>query len=145
MQFAWVELDGESRAGTDTPAGIGNAWTPVSETTALVTPGAPRVAAALAAAHPEWDVVLAGADAIAAGKPLVVVADAETWQRHWADWQRVRSHGEVLIRAERPAELRQLVGVRTLPPYARPDAGRAWSVIGDAGPRRVVLPALVRR
>ncbi len=53
--------------------------------------------------------------------------------------------GEVLIRAERPGELRQLVGIRAQPPYARPDAGRAWSVIGDRPPRRVVLPALDRR
>ena len=60
-------------------------------------------------------------------------------------WQRVRSHGEVLIRAERPSELRQLVGIRARPPYARPDAGRAWSVIGDRAPRRVGIDALGRR
>ena len=70
------------------------------------------------------------------------VADAETWQRNWSVWQRIRAESEVLIRAEHPADLRQLAGVRELPPYARPHAGRAWSVRGAESPRRVILREL---
>lgn len=144
MQFAWVEGPGvESRSGElrgSTPV-----WVPQAEITALVTPGVVGVVAALAAAHPDCDVQAVGPEVSGTGRPLVLVGDAENWQRQWALWQRVRSQGEVLIRAERPGELRQLVGIRAQPPYARPDAGRAWSVIGDRPPRRVVLPALDRR
>ncbi|WP_136050656.1 FtsK/SpoIIIE domain-containing protein [Microbacterium sp. K36] len=144
MQFAWVEGSGALRR-SGVPRRGTTAWVPQTEMTALVTPGAPAVVAALMTAHPEWDVRSVDSEVREAGKPLVLVADAETWQRYVALWQHVRSRGEVLIRAERPSELRQLVGVRGLPPYARPDAGRAWSVIGDRPPRRVVLPALGRR
>lgn len=145
MQFAWVDEEGEPRSSTVVAGGAESGWVPATASTALVTPGARGVAAALAAAHPEWEVALLGAEVGRTARPCVVVGDAETWQRHWTDWQRARSEGEVLIRAERPAELRQLVGVRTLPPYARQDAGRAWSVVGDRAPRRVVLPALAPR
>ncbi|WP_101846280.1 FtsK/SpoIIIE domain-containing protein [Zhihengliuella sp. ISTPL4] len=144
LQFAWGGDEDAPRRTAESSGDARHAWAPETEMTALVTPGAPGVAATLAAAHPEWDVEHAGPEATGNGKPLVLVADAETWQRHWALWLHVRSQGEVLIRAERPSELRQLIGVRHLPPYARPDAGRAWSVIGDRPPRRVILPDLVR-
>ena len=81
-------------------------------------------------------------DLTASTRPTIVIGDADAWQRNWPLWQRVRREGETLIRAENAAELRQLAGVRELPPYARLHAGRAWSLIGDAGPRRVVVPAL---
>ncbi len=145
MQFAWIEPGAVPARAMQTLQDATPTWTPARETAALVTPGAPAVLRALAAAHPEWDVQPVAPEVSANGKPLVLVADAESWQRHWSLWQRVRSHGEVLIRAERAGELRQLVGVRTLAPYARPDAGRAWSVIGDRAPRRVVIDALGRR
>lgn len=145
MQFAWIDTEGVPVRPVQPLRKVAPAWAPAGELTALVTPGAASVVETLASAHPEWDVQAARPETSRTGKPLVLVADAESWQRHWALWQRVRSHGEVLIRAERPSELRQLVGVRVRPPYARPDAGRAWSVIGDRAPRRVVIDALGRR
>ena len=63
----------------------------------------------------------------------------------WQLWQQVRAQGEILIRAENPADLRQLAGVREIPPFARLHAGRAWSLRDAGQPRRVVLPELTPR
>ncbi|MEV7609333.1 FtsK/SpoIIIE domain-containing protein [Microbacterium sp. NPDC089320] len=126
----------------------GEGWTPRSAITALVTPGVSATAESLAAAYPECDVVLldgATREARASTRPAMVLGDADVWQRHRTLWQRVRHEGEVLIRVENAAELRQLAGVREIPPYARSHAGRAWSLVGDSGPSRVVIPALAPR
>ena len=141
VQLAWVEEEAVSAPMPQPQA----TWTPSDAVTAIVSAGARSVVAQLRDAHPRYEVIHAGVEPTSAGVPCVVVADAETWQRNWALWQRIRAEGEVLVRAEQPAELRQLVGVRELPPYARPHAGRAWSVRGAESPRRVVLPELVSR
>lgn len=123
-------------------------WSPSMPLTALVTTGARPVAEVLAAAHSDCMVVVGSGqrtEVDTADRPVIVVAEAETWQREWSLWQRARNEGEVLIRAENPVELRQLAGVRQLPPYARPHQGRAWSLLADGSPRRVVLPALAPR
>lgn len=123
-------------------------WSPRSPLTGLVTAGVPTVAESLAAAYPETEVVaLSGEprDIEASTRPKILLGEADAWQRNWSLWQRVRREGEALIRAENAGELRQLAGVRELPPYSRPHAGRAWSLIGDAGPRRIVIPALAPR
>lgn len=148
IQLVWVP---EERLRSSGPAHGASryrqdsGWSPRCALTALVTAGVPTVAESLAAAHPGCDVVaLSGEprDLTTSTRPTMVIGDADAWQRNWPLWQRVRREGETLIRAENAAELRQLAGVRELPPYARPHAGRAWSLIGDAGPRRVVVPAL---
>ncbi|UJP11362.1 hypothetical protein L2X99_07555 [Microbacterium sp. KUDC0406] len=72
--------------------------------------------------------------------PLIVVADPEDWRMNWALAQRVRAEGEMLVAAECASELRQLAGVRTLPPFARAHAGRAWATSQGSAPRRVLLP-----
>lgn len=139
VQIAWVDEDA-------VPAPIGRAhavWVPTRAFTAVVTAGAGAVVTRLRPAHPDCDVVAVGEEPTTGGRSVIAVGDAETWQRNWASWQSIRSSGEVLIRAEQPAELRQLAGVRELPPYARPHAGRAWSVIGAGSPRRVVLAELL--
>ncbi|WP_431826110.1 FtsK/SpoIIIE domain-containing protein [Microbacterium algeriense] len=120
-------------------------WTPRAASTALVSPGAPAAAERLQHAHPHGEVLLVGAEPSAKDRPRIFVADAETWQRNWSTWQRIRAEGEVLVRAEHPVDLRQLVGVRTLPPFARLHEGRAWSVRGSRPPERVVLPELSPR
>ncbi len=123
-------------------------WSPRRALTALITPGVSAVAESLSAAYPECDVVsLSGEprDAQPSTRPIIVLGDADAWQRSWTLWQRVRREGEVIIRAENAAELRHLAGVRELPPYSRPNAGRGWSLVGDSGPRRIVVPALAPR
>lgn len=122
-------------------------WSPHAALTGLVTGGASSVAALLGSTYPECDVVALseGREQPDGTRPVMLVGDAESWQRSWSLWQRVRAEGEILIRVENPGDLRQLAGVRGLPPYARPNAGRAWSLMADAGPRRVVLPALGAR
>lgn len=72
---------------------------------------------------------------------LVLVGDGDAWQRQFALWQRVVRTGEVLVLAEAARDLRLLAGVRELPPYAAPHAGRAWTIDQDGRPSRVILPA----
>lgn len=147
LQVAWVAPARSLPAGKGTHS-TAEPWSPSMPLTALVTTGARSVAEILAAAHPDCVVVVASGqrtEVDTADRPVIVVAEAETWQREWALWQRARNEGEVLIRAENPVELRQLAGVRQLPPYARPHQGRVWSLQADGLPRRAVLPALAPR
>ncbi|MBS1675384.1 MAG: cell division protein FtsK [Actinobacteria bacterium] len=83
----------------------------------------------------------AGRDGLAAddGGLLLLVGDSDAWQRQYALWQRVQRQGEVVVLAEAARDLRMLAGVRELPPYAMPYAGRAWTVDPDGRPVRVVL------
>jgi DNA segregation ATPase FtsK/SpoIIIE, S-DNA-T family len=140
-------------------------WEPSTGLHAVVTAGAASLVAAVQSAYPSARVSTIGAavaDGSSAGAgagpgaapggalwpggeyaPVILLGDADAWQREWSLWQRVRSEGEVLIRAERPADLRQLVGYRELPPFARLHAGRVWALRGAETPRRLVMPALV--
>lgn len=138
VQFAWVD-EGDLPTAVESPA---VAWRPRALTTGVVSAGAPSLVPLLRAAHPECEVMPVAAEPALPSRPSILVADAETWQRSWALWQRIRAEGEVLIRAEQPGELRQLAGVRELPPFARPHSGRAWSVRGAESPVRVIVPAL---
>jgi len=140
VQLAWVDEGRWLPQAAQTPR-----WTPSSAITAVVSAGTDTVIAALHDAHPACEVVAAGSESTSPGTRCIVVADAETWQRNWSLWQRIRSAGEVLIRCEHPGELRQLVGARELPPYAHPHAGRAWSVTGTGAPKRVHLAELSPR
>lgn len=72
---------------------------------------------------------------------LMLVGDADAWQRQYALWQRVARTGEVVVLAEAARDLRVLAGVRELPPYAALHAGRAWTIDPDGRPSRVILPA----
>lgn len=148
VQVAWVD-EQRIRSSSNSRRALRGAepaaWRPGGPLTALVSVGASAVVQLLRREHPSCAVHAVSAELTEIadeGKPIIFVAEPEAWQRSWALWQRVRREGEVLIRAENAADLRQLAGVRELPPYARPHAGRAWSLVGDAGPRRVVLQAL---
>lgn len=141
VQLAWVPEE----AGVAPVPVAHPAWVPSCAITAVVSAGAASVATMLRVAHPECEVIGAGAEPTRRDRSCIVVADGETWQRNWPLWQRIRGEGEVLIRAEQPADLRQLAGVRELPPFARSHVGRAWSLRGAAAPRRVVLPELSPR
>ncbi|PRB09769.1 cell division protein FtsK [Microbacterium sp. MYb72] len=138
-QFAWVPEEASSE-WTAPIASTG--WTPTADVTAIVTSGPHSVARVLGEAYPDCEVLLAPTPPSASSRPAILVADTDTWQRNWSLWQTVRTRGEVLIRAENPADLRQLAGVRETPPFARTHAGRAWSLREAEGPRRVVVPVL---
>lgn len=158
VQVAWVPDErlrstGSSRQPSAS-SGAGD-WAPRAQLTALITTGVASASQALTAAYPGCDVVALtedARDALVSGRvpverrstdrKAILVGEPDAWQRSWALWQRVRREGEALVRAENAAELRQLAGVRELPPYARPHAGRAWSLSEASAPRRVVVPAL---
>lgn len=137
VQIAWVPEQRlrSGRAGRST-----SSWVPQAQTTAIVSAGADQAILDLGEAYPDCVVGSPGDPrTVDAGERTLLVADAETWQREWALWLRVRAEGEVLVRAENPVELRQLTGFREVPPYARPHAGRAWALRGAGSPRRVVV------
>lgn len=136
VQFAWVE-DTVSAASTSP----GPRWRPGNADSGIVSPSAAHLVGRLRTEYPDREVVLLQPGARAERSGALLVADAETWQRHPAEWRRVRADGEVLFRVENPVELRQLTGVRDLPPYARTHAGRAWSMRAEGPIRRVFVPA----
>jgi S-DNA-T family DNA segregation ATPase FtsK/SpoIIIE len=136
VQLAWV--DAAAPVPTAPPA---VRWAPGDAVTGIVSPAASRVVESLRAEFPERDVLLLDPGVRAERSRAILVADAESWQRNPAAWKHVRTVGEVLFRVENPVELRQLAGVRDLPPFARAHAGRAWSVRGDQAIRRVVISA----
>lgn len=158
-----VLLDGREAqlALVDTPPDISSRpreaeqWVPRAELVGMVTGGLSRAVTAVRAAYPGADVwSLCDGDAKQraaalrddpAPLPQIILGDGELWQREWTLWQRLRGAGEVVVRAERPTELRQLAGVRELPPFARLHAGRVWVVRGDEPPVRRTIPALVPR
>lgn len=138
VQLAWTDADASGAEGPPAPRQA--RWRPGPGVTALVTPGSAETIARLRAAYPDCEVVAtAGEPTGAATAARLVVADAESWQREWSAWRRIRAEGEVLVPVEQPGDLRQLVGVREVPPYAHRRAGRAWAVRGTDAPRRVVI------
>lgn len=159
-QFFWVP-EGRATGGGAELCGDGpRRWEPGAELHAIATAGAASLVPAVQRAYPSARVSAIGPGAGAGAAsgmgtadratqtggdhaPVILLGDADAWQREWALWQRVRAEGEVLIRAERPADLRQLVGYRELPPFARLHAGRVWVVRGAEVPRRRMVPALL--
>lgn len=146
VQVAWAETAPTSRRQNGSRATVASTgWMPDAAVTGIVSAGVGGVVSALVDAYPECDVVLAGGDVQPSSRALIVVGDVESWQRDRALWQRIRAEGEILVRAECPIELRQLAGVRELPPFALTHAGRAWSLREARGPQRVIVPALAPR
>lgn len=154
VQIAWVEDGGRPRSlrrrgriegphGQSAPS-TAPIWKPGDGLTAVVTSSAQAVVEMLADAYPDRRVARVGrVDHRDDRTPAVLVGEAEDWHRERMLWQRSREGGEVLVRAENATDLRHLAGVRELPPYARPHAGRAWSLVGAVPPRRVVVGPLV--
>ncbi|MHC9044991.1 FtsK/SpoIIIE domain-containing protein [Microbacterium saperdae] len=136
VQFAWVEDIDSALSPPPVPR-----WSPGQAASGIVSPAASQVVARLRTEYPEREVMMVQPGGRTERSGALLVADAETWQRHPAEWRRVRAEGEVLFRAENPVDLRQLTGVRDLPPYARAHAGRAWSMRAEGPVRRVIVPA----
>ncbi|MGN7976785.1 FtsK/SpoIIIE domain-containing protein [Microbacterium sp. 22195] len=122
------------------PSATDAVWTPFEHRAGIITQAAGATCAVLRSAHPGHRVVPLGeALGAQADAPVIIVGDPEEWRAQWALLQGIRSAGELVVAAECATELRQLAGVRELPPYARAHADRAWSVQGGRMPRRVVL------
>jgi len=152
LQFA---MPGEHDAASDAPStrrgrrsAATETWSPQGRA-ALVTT-APGARAARLAESWGRGVRVVAVDGVEPGSRLddladgtdrfVAVGDGETWLRHGPLLRAIRGSGELLVAAECPHELRTLAGERSLPPYARARANRAWRATSD-GPVRVVLPA----
>lgn len=115
-------------------------WAPQRALSGVVTQAVEATLTALAERHPTHDVRDANGHVSGAdndGRPRIVVADPEQWRSQWALLQTVRTEGELVVAAECAPELRQLAGVRDLPPYARTHAGRGWATRQGGAPRRV--------
>ncbi len=115
---------------------IGGAGSAVRQAVLHAAPGWEVCAVTAARREPLADMPGSGPDATG----IVLIGDAEDWQREWALLQRIRQEGEALVPAEQPSALRTLLGMRELPPYARTHEGRAWRVIDGGAPSRVILP-----
>ncbi|WP_144877327.1 FtsK/SpoIIIE domain-containing protein [Microbacterium sp. 1.5R] len=144
VQLVWVpeqKLRSSSARRSIRPS---HDWTPTHSSTAVVTAGAAALVDTLQQAYPSCLVTRIGDVRNHSESSLqwIVVDEPEAWQRERLLWQRMREGGEVLVRAENATEMRHLVGIRDLPPYARTHAGRLWSVVGAERPRRVAISAL---
>jgi S-DNA-T family DNA segregation ATPase FtsK/SpoIIIE len=71
--------------------------------------------------------------------PIVVVGDADEWQRHWRALSAMRSDHDLVVDVSCATELRALTGERMLPPYCEPGQPRAWLMSMGAQPVRIVL------
>ncbi|HCS60665.1 MAG TPA: cell division protein FtsK [Microbacterium sp.] len=154
VQVAWTEphaslVDATAEASAQTNA---VQWVPAAQVIGVVAASVRHVVEALGARYPGCEVRGVGdLPNEVAGQPqrastdtasTILVGDAESWQRQWALWQRIRQEGEMVILAESAGELRAFTGSRELPPYAEVHAGRAWSIHDGRAPRRVIIPSL---
>ncbi|MGM7666176.1 FtsK/SpoIIIE domain-containing protein [Microbacterium sp. A93] len=156
LQIAWSP-DAATALSTDASDTATRTWTPAAALVGVIAPGVRRVVECLRGAFPEYVVVPVsdrspdpaalpqqGSAVSLSSRPVptILVGDAESWQRQFAQWQRIRVEGEMLILAECQSELRSLAGWRELPPYAETHMGRAWALHDGASPQRVIVPGL---
>lgn len=138
----------QASAGLMQPATPSSEWNP-DQTTAIIAAHPALLIESLQKRHPQIKVVSVSqynqSDTDSKGTVLVV-GDGDAWQRDWALWQRFRETADVLVLAECASELRTLVGIRELPPFARTHEGRGWLLQAGRQPRRVTgLDLLPRR
>ena len=116
-------------------------WKPRRQIVGIITPAVDATRAALASARTTHRIVTLEepVEAEQGGGGVIVIGDPEQWRAQWTRLQTVRTGGEVVVAAECAGELRQLAGVRELPPYAHQHQDRAWSVEAGSRPRRVLL------
>lgn len=171
VQIAWVEPGAQDLGVADTQDAAEPIWAPSAGIVGVIAPGVRRAIEALRGALPDCEVLPVG-DRVAEptaptsstasapsqassqasslrlssrAAPTILVGDADSWQRQFAQWQRIRVEGEMLILAECSAELRSLAGCRELPPYAETHRARAWALHDGSSPRRVIVPGLSER
>ena len=71
--------------------------------------------------------------------PVVLLGDAEQWQRNWRALSQIRAQNSLLIDQSCAAEFRLLTGDRALPPYCETGRSRAWLIEAGAPPVRVTV------
>lgn len=115
-------------------------WEPRRRVVGIITPSVDATRAALTGTRTMHRIVTLEQSGTSDGDGgAVIIGDPEQWRAQWARLQSVRAAGELVVAAECASELRQLAGVRELPPYARQHEDRAWSVEAGGRPRRVLL------
>lgn len=123
-------------------------WTPRAALTGLVARRSPSIRTALT----EWErrgAMIRHIDeyvadpALEPDSPVVVVGDADEWQRHWRVLTGIRADHDLVIDASCAGEFRLLTGDRTLPPYCEPGRARAWLMSAGGAPGRIRLPERV--
>lgn len=84
------------------------------------------------------------ADFVRRGQSGFVVGDGAQWQAQWRLLTELRDDGALAVDAACPAELRMLLGVTSLPPFARKGHGFAWVTSPDGRTEvdRTMIPAL---
>lgn len=144
MQVAWqpnpAGKKGAPDASETTPF-----WRPRGGMSGVLSGDSQNLVDALRVAHPtavvahvteEGQVAISEEDA---GTVRILVGDGEDWQRHWSLFRALRTQDAVVVAAECATELRTMLAMKELPPYARMYAGRAWEVHGGRT-ARVRLP-----
>lgn len=115
-------------------------WQPRGRVVGIITPSVDATRAALTGARTTHRIVALEQPGESDGDgSVIIIGDPEQWRAQWGRLQFVRAAGELVVAAECASELRQLAGVRELPPYARTHEDRAWSVEAGGRPRRVLL------
>ena len=145
VQLCWSDENLTSAATALEPV----QWRARSALVGVITPAVTATRSVLAASHPE--ALVLGLDELGAPtggdedtpqqqpERRIIVADPEEWRARWTQLQGIRTAGEMLVAAECAAELRQLVGVRDIAPFAKQHEDRAWAVEPGGRPRRVLL------
>ena len=118
-------------------------WTPGGGVAGLVA----RRSAAMRAVLAGWEgrgirilpVAEATVDMLA--ESVMLVGDAEDWQRQWQLLSAVRSGHALVIDASLGADFRALSADRALPPYCAPGRARAWLCRDALPPERITLAA----
>jgi S-DNA-T family DNA segregation ATPase FtsK/SpoIIIE len=121
-------------------------WHPVGALTGFAIRRSPVARAALAAWERDGACVLSLEEFSGSGEwgtsaPVVVMGDAEEWQRHWRALSTVRADHDLVVDASCGPEFRMLTGERSLPPYCLPGRARAWLLRAGGGATRITLPA----
>src|SRR5690606_17463562 len=116
MQIVWTDpqipMRGTASDARSAARKSAEKWAPGARVVGVVAPGVRRAIDALRSEYPGCDVMRVGEDQDDAKEgmqndtPSILVGDAESWQRHWALWQRIKLEGEMLILSESASELR---------------------------------------
>ncbi|WP_284528083.1 FtsK/SpoIIIE domain-containing protein [Microbacterium sp. T2.11-28] len=140
VQGLWTEPDGEGAAAEATAAQ--RPWRPSRLPVALVAPAGARTRSTIESWAAEGREVVTVDDPSAVPAPgRVLWGTPEAWLGQWRLLARARAEGHLVIDAACAAEYRAITGSPEVPPFALPQAGRAWLRAGDGAVARILLPS----